>query len=106
MMRSVMPPAGAATAPHPAGRDDTVQDNKVPATVQAAQRARGHHRFDRLTAVLIEAVINKYGSGDLPAAARALAAQGVSLDTALRVLTRPWLRRQSHTGPRGCSRAG
>jgi hypothetical protein len=75
-----------------------------PHAATAGARARAHQRFDRLSAVLIEAVIGNYGSNDIASAARALAAHGVSLDTALRVLTRPWLRRQSHTGPRGCSR--
>jgi hypothetical protein len=75
-----------------------------PDAATASARAAAHQRFDRLSAVLIEAVIGNYGSNDIASAARALAAHGVSLDTALRVLTRPWLRRQSHTGPRGCSR--
>jgi hypothetical protein len=95
----------AVTAPQLAVRNHAVLDNTAPVPVLAAVAgARAHHRFDRLTAVLIEAVIGNYGSDDIASAAKALATQGVSLDTALRVLTRPWLRRQSHTGPRGCSR--
>lgn len=63
-----------------------------------------NNRLDRLSAVLIQAVIRNYDRQNIAYAARVLAKNGVPFETALRVLTKPWLRRQSHTGPRGCWR--
>lgn len=63
-----------------------------------------HNRLDRLTAVLIEAVIRNYDRQNIASAARVLEQNGVSFDTALRVLTRPWLRRQMLGAPRDCWR--
>lgn len=63
-----------------------------------------HNRLDRLTAILIESVIQNYDRQNIAAAAKTLEQNGVSLDTALRVLTRPLLRRQVLAAPRGCWR--
>ena len=63
-----------------------------------------HSRLDRLTAILIETVIRNYNRQNVASAARVLKQNGVSLDTALRVLTKPWLRRQTLAVPRGCWR--
>ena len=63
-----------------------------------------HNRLDRLTAILIESVIQNYDRQNIASAAKTLEQNGVSLDTALRVLTRPWLRRQALAAPRGCWR--
>lgn len=54
-------------------------------------------RLDRLTAILIDAVIKNYSNIDVYCAARSLERNGVSLETALRILTRPWMRRQLPT---------
>lgn len=63
-----------------------------------------HNRLDRLTAVLIEAVIRNYDRQNIASAARVLEQNGVSFDTALRVLTKPWLRRQMLAAPLDCWR--
>jgi hypothetical protein len=65
---------------------------------------RMHNRLDRLTAILIETVLRNDHGRNIASAAKVLEQHNVSLDTALRVLTRPWLRRQSLAAPRGCWR--
>ena len=58
-----------------------------------------NQRFDRLTAILIDAVVDNHATQGIFAAAAALARHGVPLHLALRVLTRPWERRQVPTPP-------
>lgn len=57
------------------------------------------NRMDRLTAILIDAVLRNYSSQNLAGAARALAAGKVPIRVALRVLTRPTLRRKAEVRP-------
>ena len=51
------------------------------------------NRTDRVTALFIDAVINASEVQGVAKAARTLCNNGVPLDIALRVLTRPWQRR-------------
>lgn len=50
-------------------------------------------RLDRLSAVLIDAVLNNWEAQGTVSAARVMAENGVPLHVAVRVLTRPWERR-------------
>jgi hypothetical protein len=56
-------------------------------------------RTDYKTALLIEAVIHEAPATGFPVAARRLAEIGVSVEVALRVLTRPVERRQQFESP-------
>ena len=56
-----------------------------------------HTRTDRLSAILIDAVVRNYRSQGVRCAADALARNGIALEVALRVLTRPWQRRRLQT---------
>lgn len=56
-------------------------------------------RTDYKTALLIEAVIHEASAIGMPAAARRLAELGVTVDVAVRVLTRPVERRQQFESP-------
>lgn len=50
-------------------------------------------RLDRLSAILIEAVLVNRPFENIQTIARALAHNGIPLEVAIRVLTRPWERR-------------
>jgi hypothetical protein len=50
-------------------------------------------RLDRLNAILIDAIVSNHRALGIRSAAEALATHHVSLEVALRVLTRPWRRR-------------
>jgi hypothetical protein len=54
-----------------------------------------HQRIDRLSAILIDAVLRNYAADHIADAARALAANHIRFEVALRVLTRPSLRRRA-----------
>jgi len=56
-----------------------------------------HTRIDRLSAILIDAIVCNYRTQDVRLAAAALARNGIALGVALRVLTRPWMRRRLPT---------
>jgi hypothetical protein len=62
------------------------------------QNAAMNRRNDRITAMFIDAVLDACGQHDIARAARLLREDGVPLDVALRVLTRPVQRR--HDPPR------
>jgi len=55
-------------------------------------------RIDCLNAILIDAIVSNHRTRSIRAAAEALARHHVSLEVALRVLTRPWQRRVARTG--------
>ncbi|WP_312520338.1 hypothetical protein [Massilia sp.] len=55
-------------------------------------------RIDRLNAILIDAVVSNHRTRGIRSAAETLARNRVSLEVALRVLTRPWQRRVVPTG--------
>ena len=50
-------------------------------------------RLDRLSAILIEAILVNRPFESIQTIARALAHNGIPLEVAMRVLTRPWERR-------------
>jgi len=50
-------------------------------------------RIDCLNAILIDAIVSNHRTRSIRSAAEALARNHVSLEVALRVLTRPWQRR-------------
>lgn len=52
-----------------------------------------NRRTDRVTALLVDAIVNVSASHGRVIAARSFAEAGVPLHIALRVLTRPWERR-------------
>jgi len=54
-------------------------------------------RLDRLTAILIDTVIDNHAQGSTFTAASILAKNDVPLTVALRVLTRPWEARHRPT---------
>ena len=54
-------------------------------------------RIDSLNAILIDAILGSHRPLSIRSAADALARNHVSLEVALRVLTRPWQRRCVHT---------
>jgi hypothetical protein len=56
-------------------------------------------RLDRLTAILIDTVVDHHAQRGTPAAAAILAKNHVPLTVALRVLTRPWECRRGPTPP-------
>ncbi|HBF49931.1 MAG TPA: hypothetical protein DDX04_05640 [Massilia sp.] len=56
-----------------------------------------HTRTDRLSAILIDAIVRNYRTQNIRLAADALARNGIALGVALRVLTRPWMRRHMPT---------
>jgi hypothetical protein len=56
---------------------------------------RARTRIDRLSAILIDAVLKNYPAQELAAAAQVLAENGIAVQVALRVLTRPSMRRKS-----------
>jgi len=56
-----------------------------------------NQRVNRLTAVLIDAILNNRAMQSPGAIARVLAENKVPLDVALRVITRPWERRCKKT---------
>jgi len=56
-----------------------------------------HTRIDRLNAILIDAIVSNHRARGIRATAEALATNHVSLEVALRVLTRPWRRRVART---------
>jgi len=58
-------------------------------------------RIDCLSAVLIDAIVSNYRARSIRSAADALARNHVSLEVALRVLTRPWQRRVALTSSPG-----
>jgi hypothetical protein len=51
------------------------------------------NRLDRLSAILIDAILINRPFESIQTIARALAHNGVPLEVAIRVLTRPWERR-------------
>ena len=55
-------------------------------------------RLDRLNAILIDAIVSNHRACSIRSAAEALAKNQVSLEVALRVLTRPWQRRVERSG--------
>jgi len=55
-------------------------------------------RIDCLKAILIDAIVSNHRTRSIRSAAEALAQNHVSLEVALRVLTRPWQRRSARTG--------
>jgi hypothetical protein len=61
-------------------------------------------RIDRLTAVLIDAVLNNLARQSTMEAARALAGNNVPIEVALRVLTRPHERREYPVSPAALAR--
>jgi hypothetical protein len=56
-------------------------------------------RIDRLTAITIEAVLNNGPSRNIQELALVFAERKIALDVALRVLTRPWERREGAHSP-------
>lgn len=56
---------------------------------------RSRTRIDRLSAVLIDAVLRNYAPHRIGAAARVLAENRIAVQVALRVLTRPAMRRKT-----------
>ncbi len=54
-------------------------------------------RIDSLNAILIDAIVSNHRPLGIRSAADALASNHISLEVALRVLTRPWQRRCVHT---------
>ena len=55
-------------------------------------------RLDRLNAILIDAIVSNHRAGSIRSVAEVLASNQVSLEVALRVLTRPWRRRVARSG--------
>jgi hypothetical protein len=55
-------------------------------------------RIDCLNAILIDAIVSNHRARSIRSAAEALARNHVSLEVALRVLTRPWRRRVARSG--------
>ena len=58
-----------------------------------------HNRMDRLSAILVDAVLRNYDKQSIADAARALAENKIPFSVALRTLTRPWLRRRTEVAP-------
>jgi hypothetical protein len=51
------------------------------------------NRLDRLSAILIDAILTNRPFDSIQTIARALAHNGIPIEVAIRVLTRPWERR-------------